>query len=455
MIRQVIAVLILAASATAAAALDVVVLATGGELRGEVLGTEEGRLRLDLLPGEVGLSLQSVKEVRTESNPAWYLERIRGRNALTRARILDSALRSGCTDEAVVSEYVAACVAAAAELLADKRPGPAAEYCRRAAALRPGDARIADTLKRAEAAEHRAAAEAQALALELERRPHNAYARLLLGDCYRKLGRDRDAFAQYRTIIDGKIDFDGGIDRMEELRALIRANLQVDEAPTPPETGRPADGERMTVELPGLTLVCHDKTLAQELARRVPEIRRRVAQSLGCPPPEPCVVRVLPGRPEFIAATGNRFGDGYSSGDCIWTYHGAPTMFENIIPHEMAHVTLRRQFGKVPLWLDEGLAVRQEAGAGAYWNLLRQQPQMPIRELLRTERAPGTKEENNRFYASAYTLADMLINDGGIEKLHRLIAALQASSAEQAFREVYGVQSLQELEERWVRYLND
>ena len=455
MMRSIITVLITAVFAAAAPALDVVVLTTGGELRGEVIGADDGRLRLDLLPGETGLSMQVVKEVRRESNSAWYLERIKGRDATVRTKILDSALRSGCTDRAVMAEYVASCAGAADNLLKDGLPEAAAEYCRRAAALVPDDARIAELLARAQAAQRRTAAELQALKLELERRPGNDYARFLLGECYRRLGRDGEAFSQYRAIIEGKVEFAGGIERMNELRAFIRENMQIDDAAVAPQAGAPRHGDRIVLELPGITLHCHDEAAGADLAGRLPGIRDSVAAGLGCRPADPCVVRVLPGRPEFVAATGNRFGDGYSSGDCVWTYHGAPGMIENVIPHEMAHVTVRQRMGKVPLWLDEGLAVRQEASAGAYWNLLRGKPRMPIRELLRLEQPPGSKEANDIFYASAYSLTDMLIGDGGVEKLARLAEALRASSIEQAFRDVYAVRSLSELEARWAKYQSD
>ena len=84
---------------SAAQARDVVVLKTGGELRGEIIGRSNGAVRLDLLPGQTTLLAEDIKEIKREDNPQWYLERIKGRAAITAMGILDSALRSGCLSE--------------------------------------------------------------------------------------------------------------------------------------------------------------------------------------------------------------------------------------------------------------------------------------------------------------------------------------------------------------------
>ena len=193
----------------------------------------------------------------------------------------------------------------------------------------------------------------------------------------------------------------------------------------------------------------------RELTRKLPAICGRVAANLGCKAAGPYTIRVLRTRKEFIAATGNKFGDGYSSGNCLWTYHGAPGILDNVIPHELAHAILRQAVGNTPRWLNEGLAVRQEAAAGAYWRIIRETTPMPITRLLDDKFRPAGKDDNNRFYASAYSFVDMLIRDGGISKIHRLIGALKAASPEKAFKEVYGLRSLREVESKWLTYLQD
>jgi len=392
--------------------------------------------------------------VKTEDNPSWYLSRIRGRDPLVAIHVLDSAMNSGSANKEIENKYLQSCTKAAEKLISDDLPARAAETCRRALLIKPDSTDLATLLKKAEAAEHRAAAEVKSLQAELAAHPDNDYARFTLGDTFRKLGRIDDAFAEYTRIIQGKAPFDGGKERIEELRRFISANLKMDDpAAQPPQPANlPADAQ--TASAPGFQLSFYDPELGKRLLKEAPAIRDRVAAALECKPAGDCKLSVLRTRGDFIAATGNKFGDGYSSADSVWTYHGATGILDNVIPHELAHVLLARAFGNLPAWLDEGLAVRQETAAGTYWQLLRDTKALSVRELL-AWRGASSKEENSRFYASAYGFVDMLAEDGGIKKIHRLIAALKTQTPEAAFREVYGTRSLQELEERWVKHLQN
>jgi len=444
----------LVAFCSAAQALDVVVLKTGAELRGEIIGRSNGAVHLDLLPGQTALLAENIKEIKREDNPQWYLERIKGHAAITAMRILDSALRSGCLSKPIQNKYVESCVGAADNLLADGQPARAAETCSRALLFRPHDAGADRLLKRARAAERRAAAEMRALQGELEKRPGNDYARFMLAETYRRLGRDAAALAEYRKIIAGKVGSDEAGKTADQLRAFIRANLRIEDSAAPPAPRLPA-GRMQKAELPGFEIHFCDPDLGRDLIMKLPVIARLVAADLECGPPAACTIRILRTREEFVAATGNVFGDGYSSGKCVWTYHGASAILENVIPHELAHVMLGQAVGRIPRWLDEGLAVRQEAGAGAYWQKLRDSKPMAVGELLAGDDKPKSKDDNNRFYASAYGFVDMLIQLGGMKKIRRLVEALKTSSAERAFRDVYGVRSLQDLESKWATYLQD
>lgn len=455
--KQASAIIALAAAisvAGRAAALDVVVLQTGKELRGEVLGRTTAEVRLNLLPGQVTLPAATVREIRTEDNPRWYLERIRGRNPIAAAAILDSAVRSGCASSEIRAKFVQSSVKSAEKLLVEELPALSARCCRQALALQPDDAGAKLLLNRAEAALRRTESEAAALQTELKRNPANDYAAFLLGEAWRKLGRTDQAFAQYRRIIAGKLPFDGGPGQIDELRQLIRSHLQVDDAPAADKPAAPLPEETRKVSLPGIEIVFHDPALRQTLAEEVPASYNRVAEQLGMKAAPNCTIRILRTRAEFVAATGNEHGDGFTSGSTVWTHHGAPGLLDNVIPHELAHVILGASFGRLPAWLSEGLAVRQETSAGVYWGILRAGRRLPLRELLADVSRPG-KEENNRFYASAYSFVDMLVEDGGMERIGRLIAALKSSPAEQALRTVYEARNLGELEERWAQYLQN
>jgi hypothetical protein len=436
-----------------ALALDVVVLKSGGELRGELTEATAEALHLDLLPGSVTIPFKKVAAIKQEQNADWYVQRAEGRPPAQRVLILGSAIRSGCADKAVQKKFAESCSRAAENMLEQKLFDRARRICRRGLKAAE-DERLNELLHKADAGAQRAAAEIKALKLELKRRPDNDYARFLLGERYRSLGRKKKAFDQYRTVVAGTGAFDGGIAKMEELRAFIAKNLQIEDAPAVDNEPSPPPGELQEVEAAGFVIRCYSENLARRLASELPGIRKQVAQNLGIKTGKGCTVRVLPSRQAFVKKTGNRYGDGYTASGCIWTWHGAGAIVENIVPHEMAHVIIRRAAGKLPRWLDEGLAVRQEASAGAYWQVLRQDEPLPVNELLNNRFQPKSKSDNDRFYASAYALVDMLIQRGGMKGIWQLVDKLEGRSPEEALRAVYGIRSLRELEKLWQTHLN-
>lgn len=438
-----------------AEALDVVVLKSGTEMRGEIVARTDAALRIDLLPGEISLPLGDVREVKAEDNPAWYLNRVKGREPAVAVAILDSALRSGCSAAELRSKYVQCSAKAAEKLLADDQPAAAAELCGRALLVQPDSPALANLQRKAESSVRRADAEVKALKAELARNPGNDYARFLLGETLRKLGRADDAWAEYQTIIAGKIDFPGGKAKVDELRRFIRDNLKIDDPAAETAAAQALPMAEQAGAASVFRISFYDPSLGAQLAENLPAIHEQVAKDLQCPPLKAqCTVRVLRTRGDFIEQTGNAFGDGFSSGDCVWTYHGARGILDNVIPHELAHVILGRAFGELPTWLGEGLAIRQEARAGTYWDVLRDGGALTVPSLLARRRS-ASKQENDRFYASAYGFVDLLAGDGGMPKIHQLIAALKTQPPEAAFQTVYGIRSLEELQERWRKHLQE
>jgi len=436
-------------------ALDVVVLKSGTEMRGEIVSKTDSALRIDLLPGEVSLPLEDVHETKTEDNPGWYLERVKGREAAVAVAILDSALRVGCTSAEVRRKYVQCAAKAAEKLLADDQPAAAAELCGRALLVQRDSPALAAIQRKAEASLRRAEAEAKALKAELDRNPENDCARFMLAETWRRLGRADDAWAEYQAIIAGKVEFPGGKAKVDELRRFIREHLQADDPAADAAAAEALPQEAQSAAAAGFRISFYHPELGRQLAESLPAICKQVANDLQCPPlKEPCTVRVLRTRRDFVAQTGNAFGDGFTSGDCVWTYHGARGILDSVLPHELAHVILGRAFGKLPTWLDEGLAIRQEVSAGAYWDTLRAGHALTVQSLLAHRKSTG-KQENDRFYASAYGFVDLLMGEGGMAKIKQLIAALQTQPPEKAFQAVYGVQSLEDLQERWRKHLQD
>jgi len=438
-----------------ATALDVVVLKSGAELRGEVTGQNDSEIRLDLLPGAISLQAANVSEIRHENDPDWYINRIRGRDYRQAVHILESAMRAGITSPLIRNAYLKPAIGAAREHLENKRYVEASELCRRAIDRHPDSTELAELLQRALTAIARTEAEIQALNLELQRNPQNDYARLLLGRALRSIGRVDEAFAQYRLVVKGKIEREYDQTEIDELERFIAENIRMQDVQ---EAALDAAGpelpiETVTLSADGFSITVHDRETGLTLAQALPEILQRVANNLSLAADFRCNVIVVRDRQAFVDTTGHIFGEGYALGDTIWTWHGAPGMLENVLPHELAHVLLHHTYGSIPEWLDEGLAVRQEETSGAYWHVLKTSAPLPLRRLL-NERAPAeSKAQNTLFYASAFSFTDMLIEKNGMQGIHRFIRSLKGNGIEHALREVYGAASISDLQKQWKEHL--
>jgi len=121
-------------------------------------------------------------------------------------------------------------------------------------------------------------------------------------------------------------------------------------------------------------------------------------------------------------------GCAYPSKKTIYTYAGSYKFFGHTLIHELTHLVFREIIGesKVPLWLEEGIAVYMEKRGEAYSlvkavkSLIRENGIIPFREVLSLESGDLDKEREpseefkgisfvEKFYLQAFSLVYFLI----------------------------------------------
>lgn len=165
---------------------------------------------------------------------------------------------------------------------------------------------------------------------------------------------------------------------------------------------------------------------------------------------------------------------GYASRDSrlfrdrtVVTFSGQSRLFEDIIPHEIAHLVLWDLLGdaarQAPVWLEEGIAQLAEEGK-------KDQVQSPMRSVVsagnhipfvllqKMEPADLTQDQQvSLFYAQSLSIVVFLVEKYGQDSFYRLCKELRdGRSFETALRRVYGgiFDSIADLENRWLTYMS-
>lgn len=146
---------------------------------------------------------------------------------------------------------------------------------------------------------------------------------------------------------------------------------------------------------------------------------------------------------------------------------GDEGLSEAVLPHELAHLVFREFVGfegDVPLWLDEGVAQRQEGGGVALarsrtraW--MSQGGLISLAELTRLRREDvGTRIPAHAFYVQAASVVGSLVDVHGSERFTKFCRQLRdGRSLEDALRFTYpeAVRTIRDLERGWKTYLEE
>jgi hypothetical protein len=148
----------------------------------------------------------------------------------------------------------------------------------------------------------------------------------------------------------------------------------------------------------------------------------------------------------------------------IISYQWSEGFLESLLPHELTHLIFRDFVGvkgSIPLWLDEGVAMREEVARRKkaelfVRSLVRERATIPIADLTRMDiRIEKDAKIAWKFYAEAVTLVGYLIERYGGSRLPSFYRELRdGKNMDEALSFVYTgqIQDMNDLEKQWKEY---
>ena len=131
-------------------------------------------------------------------------------------------------------------------------------------------------------------------------------------------------------------------------------------------------------------------------------------------------------------------------------------------PHELTHLIFREfaQGEPIPLWLNEGLAIYESGLIGYADELLRNKVKeaahIPLKQFVKMNNYPATREEVELFYAQSEKIVEFLITQYGRKSFSQLCRMLISDkSFEQALRTAYAdkYQNFDQFKRDWIKYV--
>jgi hypothetical protein len=205
----------------------------------------------------------------------------------------------------------------------------------------------------------------------------------------------------------------------------------------------------------------YNRRLALDVVKVVDKVLPRIEKEFNVPTDRlPYTIFIYRDEKEYAEATSLPGSAGYAAGPRkIHLYQTAPRMLNSVLPHELVHATLYRQYRSLPSWLDEGLAVRYEQGPGIYYDRVKQwmkdNTTYPFKEFMKKSALRLSDDNRRVFYGQAYTLVDFLYLEHGGRKgmLEFLSAISRTKNVEASLRQVYGLKALSGFEQQWRKFM--
>ena len=148
----------------------------------------------------------------------------------------------------------------------------------------------------------------------------------------------------------------------------------------------------------------------------------------------------------------------------IYSYDGADSFFNTVLPHEMAHIIFREAAGfnnySIPTWLDEGAACFQEkirrSGADEVVKQARKRGSfIRLEELGKLNpHSMQDKQLVELFYAESLSVVNFLVEKYGKDNFSDFCRDLNKfNNLDKAIQHAYDFNDLRELSDAWGRYL--
>jgi len=131
-------------------------------------------------------------------------------------------------------------------------------------------------------------------------------------------------------------------------------------------------------------------------------------------------------------------------------------ILDSVLPHEVSHTIFACHFRRpLPRWADEGAATlaeheserrRQEL---TVTQVIKTSKRIPLKNLLSIKDYPRDMQDVLTLYAEGYSLADLLVREGGRARYLKFLGDAHQHGWEQAIRAHYGYRGVDDLEKRW------
>ena len=314
--------------------------------------------------------------------------------------------------------------------------------------------------------------------IPLERKnPHLHYA---LGVCYHELKRYEDAARAYARVIGDEPDLEGLPDSLAPLQLAAKNKAEQDPIMLTFET------RHFTTVLPGpprrletehFVIHHHNDRLARLVARGAEYyLKRNYQVFLKRMPPnawsKKCDIYIYKTQKQYLADSrqaewspamaSTRGVNGILIDHHVKTYQTVENLLSSHLSHELTHIihgAVVNYAGRMPIWLREGIAVRQEPWfkrfrmARAIRDARKDGKTMTLDEIFAQK---GYPEESRVkvFYAQAYALVETLERAGTREQFMAYNHLLLQRKPLDALQTVYGLDR-DAFQKRWQKHEND
>jgi hypothetical protein len=131
-------------------------------------------------------------------------------------------------------------------------------------------------------------------------------------------------------------------------------------------------------------------------------------------------------------------------------------ILDSVLPHEVSHTIFACHFRRpLPRWADEGAATLAEHESEKRRQVLTLKQvidtkrRIPLASLLNIKDYPRDMQDVMTLYAEGYSLAELLVQEGGRAEYLKFLADAHQQGWERAIQTHYGYRSVESLEQRW------
>ncbi|QDU82001.1 hypothetical protein Pla110_37530 [Polystyrenella longa] len=205
--------------------------------------------------------------------------------------------------------------------------------------------------------------------------------------------------------------------------------------------------------------------IAKQVALTAEDCRKEIAIAwLGAELPgnweNPCKVFVKVGQLGAGGATTFKFNRGEVYGWDMEVQGTLERILDSVIPHEVSHTIFASYFRRpLPRWADEGAATivehisEKRRQLDLLHDVIDSDRRIPVKQLLEITEYPKNPQDVFTLYAEGFSLADFLIEAGGRKRFLDLIDVAHEQDWETAFRKIYKLDDLNQLENHWRKWI--